>query len=143
MVTKESLKRARLLRRAPTEAERKLWQRLRRLQVEGWHFRRQHPVPPYILDFACLSARVAIESDGGQHSEPACGEARTRFLEAQGWRVLRFWNTDVLRNTDGVVEMVRVALGPHPNSPPPSAEEGVGRAAKKGRRQHGEAGDLR
>lgn len=131
-VAKESVKRARSLRSEPTDAERRLWQRLRRLQIDGWHFRRQHPVPPYVLDFACLSARIAIEADGGQHSESARDEGRTRFLEAQGWRVLRFWNTEILKNTDGVIEVVMAALGPHPNPPPPSAGEGVDLSRRRG-----------
>jgi primosomal protein N' (replication factor Y) len=82
---------ARSGRRFPTEAERRLWSRLRRHGI-GWHFRRQHPVPPFVLDFACPKLMVAVEADGGQHNEPGEHDGRDRSLRKQGWLVLRFWN---------------------------------------------------
>ncbi|MBP2291659.1 endonuclease domain-containing protein [Azospirillum rugosum] len=101
---------ARALRAEPTDAERKLWSLLRGQQIAGFRFRRQHPVPPYILDFACLEAKVAVEADGGQHNGSAHDHHRDRELASLGWRILRFWNTDILANPDGVAETVWNAL---------------------------------
>jgi very-short-patch-repair endonuclease len=101
---------ARKLRSNPTDAEMRLWSRLRRKQVDGHRFRRQVPLGSYVVDFACLEARLIVEVDGGQHGERDA--ARTAWLEAQGFRVLRFWNNDVLENTDGVIEAIRGALPP-------------------------------
>ncbi len=82
---------ARNLRQLATDAEHRLWQRLRNRQVCGAKFRRQHPVPPYIVDFVCLEKKLVIEADGGQHIEQQTyDEKRTAFLQAQGFRVLRF-----------------------------------------------------
>jgi adenine-specific DNA-methyltransferase len=103
--------RARKLRNAPTEAERALWARLRRRQVEGLRFRRQQPLGRYIVDFVCLERRLIVEVDGSQHLEQqGYDEARRRWLEAQGYRVLRFWNNQVLAQTDAVVETIAQAL---------------------------------
>ena len=118
--------RARAMRREPTDAERKLWQYLRNGQLGGWHFRRQHPIPPYILDFACVDVCVAIEVDGGQHADSTYDAVRDGHLRRLGWRVLRFWNNDVLSNPEGVARMILEGLGgsrfadtdPHPNPPP-------------------------
>ncbi|SMF84460.1 Very-short-patch-repair endonuclease [Azospirillum oryzae] len=118
--------RARGMRMVPTDAERHLWQYLRNGQLGGWRFRRQHPIPPYILDFVCLEVCLAVEVDGGQHADSGYDEARTAFLKSRGWRVLRFWNNDVLRNPEGVAASVLEALGgvrradtcPHPDPPP-------------------------
>lgn len=79
-----------------------MWSRVRGGQL-GEKFTRQFPIGPYIVDFACRSARLAIELDGGQHADSATDEARTRVIEAHGYRVIRFWNNDVLQNTDGVL----------------------------------------
>ena len=93
---------ARVMRAAPTEAERKLWWHLRhRLLTPGTHFRRQVRIGRYVADFACHATRVVIEVDGGQHATSATDEARTKVLEANGYRVLRYWNNDVLTNIDG------------------------------------------
>jgi very-short-patch-repair endonuclease len=88
------------MRKEPTEAERKLWWHLRhRLPLTGSHFRRQVQIGPYIADFACHKSKLVIEIDGGQHgSQTSEDQARTARLEAEGYRVLRFWNNDVLRN---------------------------------------------
>jgi very-short-patch-repair endonuclease len=102
---------ARALRKNPTEAERRLWSRLRGRQLEGWRFRRQAPLGPYVVDFACLAARLVIEVDGGQHSWRAERDAaRSSWLETNGFQVLRFWNNEVLASTDGVLETIRRAL---------------------------------
>src|SRR5690242_17101554 len=95
--------RARALRLAQTEVERRLWQRLRNRQLSGFKFRRQHPVGPYITDFFCVDARLVIELDGSQHGDQRglqADERRTEYLKEQGYRVLRFWNEEVLNNID-------------------------------------------
>ena len=102
---------ARRLRKKLTSAKALMWWRLRR-DYGDWRFRRQHPVGPYIADFACIEARLVIEIDGATHSSPediAHDERRTRFLNAQGWRVARFWNDEVVRNRDAVRDTI-VAL---------------------------------
>ena len=104
----------RILRREATDAERALWAPLRSRQLEGHKFRRQHPVPPHILDFYCAEAHLAVEADGSQHYTReglADDAARTAHLEALGIRVLRFSNLDVLTNRDGVLEAILLALG--------------------------------
>ncbi|OIQ92402.1 hypothetical protein GALL_256230 [mine drainage metagenome] len=90
-----------------TNAETHLWQHLRARQILGFKFRRQHPAGKYILDFACIDAKLAIEIDGGQHNELHMQDnLRTAWLESQGWKVLRFWNNEVLQNTEGVLEKI-------------------------------------
>jgi very-short-patch-repair endonuclease len=104
--------RARALRRNMTEAEKKLWSRLRERQIGNLKFRRQAPLEGYIVDFLCIEKRLVIEVDGGQHAELTAEDAeRTAKLEAKGYRVLRFWNPDVMRNINGVVEMIMRAVG--------------------------------
>ena len=103
--------RARAMRREPTDAERVMWRVLRGRQLAHLKFRRQLPLGPYIADFACLDPRVIVECDGGQHAESRYDEVRDAWLKAQGFRVLRFWNTDVLREPEGVAEMLLEALG--------------------------------
>ena len=120
--------RARQLRTNATDAERKLWHKIRRRQLEGFRFRRQVPLGPYIVDFACLSAKLIVEVDGGQHGEEAnilSDLQRTEWLERQGFRVIRLWNIDVLQNVDGVWENIAAALAeaPHPNPPPQGGRE--------------------
>jgi very-short-patch-repair endonuclease len=88
-----------------------LWKYLRRRQLNGFHFRKQCPIGPYIADFACLEAKLIIELDGGQHAESACDVARDAWFSANGYRTLRLWNTDVLANTDGVITLIIGALG--------------------------------
>jgi very-short-patch-repair endonuclease len=105
--------RARSLRRAMTDAERKLWWHLRGLQISGTHFRRQATIGPYFADFACHDCKLVIEVDGGGHAEEnriAADGARTRFLSSPGYRVLRFWNNDVLKETDAVMSEIYQAL---------------------------------
>ena len=103
--------RSRELRRESTEAERKLWRHLRDSGL-GAKFRRQHPVGPFILDFCCHEARLAVELDGGGHIEQAEYDAeRTKALAVEGIRVIRFWNADVMKNIAGVLDRIRDALG--------------------------------
>jgi very-short-patch-repair endonuclease len=97
------------LRRDRTDAEEKFWQAVRNRQVDGFKFRFQHSLLPYIADFACLEAMLIVEIDGGQHNEGRDAR-RTAFLESEGFEILRFWNNDVLTNVDGVVRVVREAL---------------------------------
>jgi very-short-patch-repair endonuclease len=107
--------RAGQLRKRPTEAERVLWRSLRARQVEGLKFRRQQPIGGYIVDFACLEKALVIEVDGGQHAEDTQAEkdrTRDRWLESEGFTVLRFWDHEVLANTLGVLEEIgRTCLG--------------------------------
>jgi very-short-patch-repair endonuclease len=103
--------RARELRNNPTQAERLLWQHLRLRQLAGYKFRRQQPLGNYIVDFVCLEKRLAIEVDGGQHStQVAYDEQRTAWLEEQGFRVLRFWDNEVIHNIEAVKEAIWQAL---------------------------------
>jgi very-short-patch-repair endonuclease len=105
-------KRARALRSEATDAERKLWALLRGRRLSGAKFRRQVPVDRYFADFACLEAKVIVELDGGQHHDQAdYDEARTETLVACGWRVIRFWNTDVMENADGVADTILAEIG--------------------------------
>ena len=102
--------RARQLRNESTDAERRLWYFLRRRQLAGCKFRRQYPLAGYIVDFVCLPARLVIELDGGQHLDARLyDEMRTHVLGQKGYRVLRFWNDEVLLHTgDVVAEIFRV-----------------------------------
>ena len=111
---------ARKLRRNQTDAERALWFRLRDRRLNGLKFRRQMPIASYVVDFCCEAARLIVELDGGRHSQISKEDAkRTAVLEAHGYLVLRFWNNDVLRNIDGVVESVVNTLRPIPPHPNP------------------------
>ena len=107
--------RAKQLRRDMTDAERRLWSVLRDRRLANYKFRRQRPVGRFILDFACLEHRVAIEVDGGQHADSGRDQRRTAWLEAQGWRVLRFWNNDVLANPEGIADTILREIGSEPS----------------------------
>ena len=115
---------AKRLRREMTDAERRLWKHLRAGRLEGFKFRRQHPVPPYVLDFCCVEVGLAIELDGSQHSE-ARDASRSRYLESQGWRIVRFWDNDVLNKTDAVDEAIWNILS-RPTLSPTHLPEGEG-----------------
>lgn len=114
---------ARRLRANMTEAERLLWQRLRNRQLSGLKFRRQWTLGSYVVDFFCWEAKLIVEVDGGQHN-PEVDAVRTAWLKHQGYRVIRFWNNDVLGNIAGVLEAIDLALSsaPHPNPLPPAGE---------------------
>ena len=122
--------RAKQLRSNTTEPEQVLWRALRRIPVYGTHFRRQVPIGPYVADFACLKARLLIELDGGQHAQDeiaAKDQSRTRWLEREGYRVVRFWNAELAENLNGVLDTIYAALygslqseaAPLPTPPPP------------------------
>src|SRR6185369_4073689 len=95
---------ARKLRRDATAVESKLWQRLRSRQIEGAKFRRQFPIGPYIADFACIDLKLIIELDGGQHADSPTDAQRMGWLETNGYTVIRFWNSEVIENLEGVLE---------------------------------------
>jgi very-short-patch-repair endonuclease len=121
---------ARRLRKIMTPQEVKLWVHLRSWRERGYHFRRQSPRNDYIVDFVCLRHRLVIEVDGGQHNREPHQEkdaSRDKDLSASGFRVLRFWNSDVDRNLPGVLHAIDDALmHPHPAAygghPPPAGE---------------------
>ena len=116
-VPQELKNRARELRSNQTDVEAKLWRRLRDRQVFGVKFRRQYPIGSYIVDFCCPTLRLIVELDGGQHAEQsAADQARTCFLETRGYRVLRFWNNQVMTQLDGVLEEIsKWCVDPHPS----------------------------
>ena len=103
--------RARQLRKNLTDAERVLWNILRSRQVSGYKFRRQAPIGPYIVDFVCFENRLIVEVDGGQHLERAnYDDRRTAWLESAGFKVIRFWNNQVLAETETVREAIFIAV---------------------------------
>ncbi len=105
-----SLPMARHLRSRMTDAETKLWWYLRNNQLGNYKFRRQMPLGPYVLDFACESRKLVIEVDGGQHCENHYDQKRTIWLESKGWKVIRFWNNEVLQQTEAVLQTILKAL---------------------------------
>ena len=109
--------RARQLRVNQTDVEARLWKRLRSRQLCGAKFRRQHPIGPYIADFCCPDRGLVVELDGGQHAEQrSADQVRTRYLEMAGYRVVRFWDHEVLDSMDTVLEeIVRLLSDPHPS----------------------------
>ena len=124
----------RTLRNNTTDAEMRLWQRLRSRQLANCKFRRQHPYLDFVLDFVCLERWLVIEVDGGQHLENERDQRRDKRLQEAGFLVLRFWNNQVLQETDAVVEAIWAALHnaaqsnlppPHPHPNPPLEGEGV------------------
>ena len=117
---------ARSLRIDQTDVEKRLWRELRNRQLDGFKFRRQHGIGPYIVDFICIEAGLVVELDGGQHADQVSYDARRSVLiEAAGYRVVRFWNSDVLENIEGVVERIHELLAGGP-SPQPSPQRGEG-----------------
>jgi very-short-patch-repair endonuclease len=130
-------RKAQILRRQPTDAERRLWQILRMMKPLGFHFRRQAPIGPYVADFVWYSGKLVLEVDGGQHAETqrSYDERRTAWLESQGYRVVRFWNNDVLRTPEAVGEMAlleaeqamhRLRKNPTPHPSPRGGGERAG-----------------
>lgn len=124
---------AKRLRHEMTEAEKPLWYLLRAHRFAGWGFRRQTLIGPFIVDFVSHAARLVIEVDGGQHSGSSNDPARDIWLSSRGYRVLRFWNNEVLAQTDSILEVIASAL--RDNAPPsrrlrrrpPPAEVGLAR----------------
>jgi very-short-patch-repair endonuclease len=118
-LTARSRTTARRLRRNLTDAEQLLWRHLRMRQLAGNRFRKQHPIGEFVVDFVCMERRLAIEIDGGQHAESTAYDARrTKSLEAGGYRVLRFWDSEVLQNIEGVKEEIWHALTEEKPPPP-------------------------
>jgi very-short-patch-repair endonuclease len=125
MESRRNITPARRLRRDMTDAEQLLWRHLRNRELLGHKFRRQHAIGGYIVDFVCIEARLIVEADGGQHVDDSDKDAeRTRRLEEIGYRVMRFWNDDVLLRVEDVLEAVIEGprAHPHPNPLPPAGE---------------------
>jgi very-short-patch-repair endonuclease len=111
---------ARRLRKGMTDAERFVWARIRHRQILGLKFRRQDPVGPYIADFVCHEIKLVLELDGGQHANQIEADAaRTRWFEAEGYRVVRFWNNEIFEDWDAVAQRLCESLPPDWSSPSP------------------------
>ncbi len=120
---------AKKLRKEMTDAERTLWTRLRGKRFLGNKFRRQHPLGPFIVDFVCLNHGLVIEVDGGHHNDTLEYDLqRTQWLESKGFKILRFWNHEVLKCPAAVLGRIHQALSPH-LSPPPQSGGGNRRGA--------------
>ncbi len=109
--------RARDLRKQSTDAERKLWNRIRSRAINGCKFVRQTPIGPYVVDFVCRERRLIVEVDGGQHATDPRDGPREQWLTNHGYHVIRFWNNDVIGNIDGVLETIATVLAEQPPSP--------------------------
>ncbi|OHD06313.1 endonuclease domain-containing protein [Sphingopyxis sp. RIFCSPHIGHO2_12_FULL_65_19] len=117
--------RSRELRNNATEAERKLWIQISARKLAGVRFNRQFPIGPFICDFVSRTAKLVIEVDGGQHAvDVEKDQSRTAFLEAQGYRVIRFWNNDVVERIEGVVSEIERVLADMPSPDPSRKREG-------------------
>jgi very-short-patch-repair endonuclease len=129
LIAKELSPIAKKLRKTSTDAERFLWRHLRSWQnTDQVKFRRQHPIGPYVVDFVSLEDMLVIELDGGQHKKTKERDReRDTWLEESGYKVKRFWNSDVFKNTEGVLKEIKKALGSgHSPSPRPSPLKGEG-----------------
>jgi very-short-patch-repair endonuclease len=130
--------RAQELRQTPTGPEQKLWTILHAFRQRGYHFRRQHRIAPYIVDFACIHGKLIIEADGDSHGyQLEYDRERDAFLMARGYRVLRFWNNDITGNAEGVFQRIEQALASVPPLTPtldPSPSEGGGKPRLRKRR---------
>ena len=127
MIRRHLLRYARDMHSGQTDAEQVLWYHLRARRFQGVKFRRQRPVGPYIVDFVCLESRLVLELDGGQHSKTVARDARRdAWFAANGYRVLRFWNNEVMQRLPDVLERIRVALEKDTLSPGPSPASGRG-----------------
>jgi very-short-patch-repair endonuclease len=133
LIAKRLRSRARHLRQNETEAERRIWSRLRAHRFGGASIRRQVPIGPYVADFVCFDSRLVVEIDGGQHADSARDRKRDAWLQSQNFRVLRFWNNDGLSNLEGVLEQISQALAAQ--GTPPSLtlpRKGGGNALRRG-----------
>ncbi|MCC7202113.1 MAG: endonuclease domain-containing protein [Nitrospirae bacterium] len=118
---------AKILRKKSTDTENLLWRHLRAKQMEGLKFRRQEAIGKYIVDFACYEKRIVIEVDGGQHSMMENEDnTRDQWLKDEGFKVLRFWNNEVLTNIEGILEVIRGTCLDHPPLAPPIKGGGKG-----------------
>lgn len=115
------------LRQNMTDAERRLWTHLRAHRLTGAKFRRQQPIGRYIVDFVCFESRLIVEADGSQHLESAADLERDAWLASQGYRILRFWNNDILNNTGAVLQSIAEMIAPSPPTPLPPGERGYRR----------------
>jgi very-short-patch-repair endonuclease len=108
LIAKQPLARSRALRRDSTDAGKRIWSFLRNRNLDGWKFRRQVIIDSYVVDFCCIAARLIVEIDGEHHADgrKRYDDTRTRELEARGFRVLRFWNSAVLHQTEGVIQEI-------------------------------------
>jgi len=123
---RKSTRIARRLRVNQTDAETVLWNRLRNRQIEGYKFVRQQPINGHICNFVCRERSLVVEVDGGQHNESTDDVVRDRWLADEGYRVLRFWNNDVLGNIEGVLSQIQSEIRGESPSPRPSPREGRG-----------------
>ncbi len=101
---------AQSLRKRQTDAETFLWRHLRNRDLGGHKFRRQIPLGPYVVDFVCFDAKLIVEADGGQHADSARDRERDAYFHERGYRVLRLWNTDILKNIDGALTVIEQAV---------------------------------
>ncbi|MDH4418346.1 MAG: endonuclease domain-containing protein [Acidovorax sp.] len=113
------------LRQNMTDAEQLLWRHLRAHRMDGQKFRRQQPIGPYIVDFVHFGLRLIVEADGGQHVDSEHDATRDAWLRLQGFTLLRFWNNDILHNTDAVLEAIWHAMHPDIPSPPTPLPQGA------------------
>ena len=116
----------RQLRHHMTESEHKLWRHLRARRLGGEKFRRQQPIGPYVVDFVHFGARLIVEADGGQHNGALRDKRRDAWLQAQGFKVMRFWNNEIMSNLEGVLSSVMAEVAKRPLSPSPSPARGEG-----------------
>jgi very-short-patch-repair endonuclease len=115
---KAKTRRSRTLRKDATGAEKKLWHRLRDRQIAGFKFVRQEPIGPFFADFVCRERKLIVEVDGGQHADSLSDERRTKWLASSGYKVVRFWNHEVDKKMEGVLEKLSELLlmpAPHPD----------------------------
>ncbi len=129
--TAETLGNAKLMRGDMTEAEARLWRILRAKRLEAFKFRRQQPIGPFIADFVCQAASLIIEADGSQHAESEADERRTAWLESRGYRILRFWNTEILTRSHDIAATIYAAL----IDPSPRSRKGASRPLPQGERE--------
>jgi very-short-patch-repair endonuclease len=126
---------AKTLRRSMTDAEQELWYHLRAHRFMGRKFKRQKPIGHYVVDFVCLEEKLIVELDGGQHAENLeYDQERDSWLRSQGYTVLRFWNNELMNETEGVLEKIRLTLSPNPsptNAPSPQSSPASGRGGKR------------
>lgn len=123
---------AKKLRQNMTDAEKLLWYHLKNKQLNGYKFRRQEPIGDYIVDFVCYSCHIVIEADGGQHLDSEKDKERDNWLNSQGFRVLRFWNNDIISNIEGILEVIHTACSsPDPSCPLCISPE-IGEISQKG-----------
>ena len=117
---------ARQLGKSSTDTELRLWLQLKNRNLGGFTFQRQHPIPPYVVDFVCIERKLVVEFDGVWHTEQTASDVeRTAFLESKGFRIIRFWNDESLKQTDTVLEEISRQLhAPHPSPLPASGARG-------------------